>query len=118
MIESCPRHRHAGSPAMFQEENVLTRLSRMPALPVAVALAAVLAAMPALAQDQKDQAAASDTAKKPQAPELRDKTSVTHHTARIEGQPVAYTAKAGTLVLRDPGDKAIASFFYVYYTRD
>jgi carboxypeptidase C (cathepsin A) len=117
MIESC--HRDAGSPAIFQEVNVvLTRLSRTHAVAAAVALAAVLAAAPAPAQDQKGQAAASDSGKKPQAPELRDKTSVTHHTARIEGQPVAYTAKAGTLVLRDASDKAIASFFYVYYTRD
>ncbi|HJZ71794.1 MAG TPA: hypothetical protein VKE51_08635 [Vicinamibacterales bacterium] len=97
---------------------MLTRRPRTHAVPAAVALSAVLAGTPALAQDQKGQAAASEAAKKPPAPELKDKTSVTHHTVRIEGQPVAYTAKAGTLVLRDPNDKAIASFFYVYYTRD
>jgi carboxypeptidase C (cathepsin A) len=43
---------------------------------------------------------------------------VTHHNVRIGGQPVAYTAKAGTLVLRDDNEKAIASFFYVLYTKD
>jgi len=116
MIESC--HRDAGLPAILGEVNVFSRLSRTHAVPAAVALTAMLSATPALAQDQKGQAAASDTARKPQAPELRDKTSVTHHTARIEGQSVAYTAKAGTLVMRDSNDKAIASFFYVYYTRD
>ncbi|MGE5246193.1 MAG: S10 family peptidase [Betaproteobacteria bacterium] len=52
------------------------------------------------------------------APELQEKTSVTHHSARIGGQTIAYTAKAGTLVLHDDNDKPLASFFYVYYTRD
>ncbi|HET7618917.1 MAG TPA: hypothetical protein VFK20_10440, partial [Vicinamibacterales bacterium] len=33
-------------------------------------------------------------------------------------QPVSYTAKAGTLILRDDGQQPLASFFYVYYTRD
>jgi carboxypeptidase C (cathepsin A) len=100
---------------------VFIRFPRTQAVPAALAVAALLGAMPALAQDQKDQknqAVAADSAKKPPAPELQDKTSVTHHTVRIEGQPVAYTAKAGTLVLRDQNDKGIASFFYVYYTRD
>jgi carboxypeptidase C (cathepsin A) len=54
----------------------------------------------------------------PQAADLQEKTSVTHHAIRIAGQPVAYTATAGTLVMRDEKGKAIASFFYVFYTRD
>ena len=52
------------------------------------------------------------------APDLQERTSVTRHTIRIGGQPVAYTATAGNLVLRDDRGKATASFFYVYYTRD
>jgi carboxypeptidase C (cathepsin A) len=52
------------------------------------------------------------------APEPQEKTSVTHHTIRVGGQPVAYTATTGTLVLRDDNGKALASFFYVYYARD
>jgi carboxypeptidase C (cathepsin A) len=52
------------------------------------------------------------------APDLQERTSVTHHSARIGGQMVAYTAKAGTLLLRDERERPIASFFYVYYTRD
>ena len=51
-------------------------------------------------------------------PELQDKTSVTRHTIRVGGQPIAYTATAGTLVLRDENEKAVASFFYVFYARD
>ena len=49
---------------------------------------------------------------------LQEKTAVTRHTIRIGGQPVAYTATAGNLLLRDDRNKPIASFFYVYYTRD
>lgn len=51
-------------------------------------------------------------------PEMKERTSVTKHTVRIGGQAVAYTATAGTLVLRDPLEKPIASVFYVLYTRD
>jgi carboxypeptidase C (cathepsin A) len=51
-------------------------------------------------------------------PDLQEKTSATRHTIRVGGQSVAYTATAGTLVLRDDNGKALASFFYVLYTRD
>ena len=59
-------------------------------------------------------------AERPQAPppEMKERTSVTKHTVRIGGQPIAYTATAGTLILRDDVEKPIASFFYVLYTRD
>jgi len=61
---------------------------------------------------------AGTAAQEPRGPELEEKTSVTRHTIRIAGQPVAYTATAGTLVLRDDAAKPVASFFYVWYTRD
>jgi carboxypeptidase C (cathepsin A) len=41
---------------------------------------------------------------------------VTHHQATIGGKPIAYTATAGTLTLRDDEGKPIASMFYVAYT--
>jgi carboxypeptidase C (cathepsin A) len=66
--------------------------------------------------------AASAAARSPRdeapVPELAERTSVTHHTIRIGGQPVAYTATAGTLVLRDERSRPVASFFHVYYTKD
>lgn len=55
---------------------------------------------------------------KGQLPEPQEKVSVTRHTLKVGGQPVAYTATTGTLVLRDDNGKALASFFYVYYSRD
>ncbi len=41
---------------------------------------------------------------------------VTRHTATIGGRPIAYTATAGTLTIRDDDGKPTASFFYVAYT--
>jgi carboxypeptidase C (cathepsin A) len=41
---------------------------------------------------------------------------VTHHQGVIAGRPVAYTATAGTLTLRDDEGKPTASMFYVAYT--
>jgi carboxypeptidase C (cathepsin A) len=49
---------------------------------------------------------------------LEDKLVVTHHKVRIGGQEVAYTATAGTLVLREEDGKAKASLFFIAYTRD
>ena len=47
-----------------------------------------------------------------------EKLVTTKHTARIGGQEIAYTATAGTILLRDADDKPTASIFYVAYTRD
>lgn len=41
---------------------------------------------------------------------------VTHHTAVIAGRPLAYTATAGTLTIRDDEGKPTLSMFYVAYT--
>jgi carboxypeptidase C (cathepsin A) len=42
----------------------------------------------------------------------------THHTVEIAGQQVAYTATAGTIILRDPMDQPTAKVFYIAYTKD
>lgn len=44
--------------------------------------------------------------------------STTKHTARINGQNISYTAKAGTMKLRDENNKPIALFGYTSYTKD
>ncbi|HET7789387.1 MAG TPA: hypothetical protein VFK78_01170 [Gemmatimonadales bacterium] len=44
--------------------------------------------------------------------------STTQHTIIIDGKPVAYTARAGTMVLRDSLGKPKATVFYISYTRD
>jgi carboxypeptidase C (cathepsin A) len=45
-------------------------------------------------------------------------TSKTKHSILSNGQPLAYTATAGTLVLKKEDTKPWASVFYVAYTRD
>jgi carboxypeptidase C (cathepsin A) len=52
-----------------------------------------------------------------EAGELRDRSSVTAHTARIGGASVPYDATAGTLVLRTEEGVAKAELFYVAYVR-
>lgn len=44
--------------------------------------------------------------------------SVTHHSVRIDGKKIDYTATAGTLILRNDKDEPIARFGYIAYTRD
>jgi carboxypeptidase C (cathepsin A) len=47
-----------------------------------------------------------------------EKSSVTHHSARIGGQQINYTATAGTYVIKSDDGTPKASFFYVAYTKD
>src|SRR6516165_2214426 len=51
-------------------------------------------------------------------PAPEEKTSVTHHNARIGGQPIAYTATAATYVIRAEDGSPKATMFYVAYTKD
>src|SRR5579863_5623024 len=75
-------------------------------------------------QGRRGGAAAGDTAQQgaPAAerrgPPPEEKTSVTHHTARIGGQQIAYTATAGTYVMKADDGTPLASVFYVAYTKD
>lgn len=50
-------------------------------------------------------------------PKLEEKTSVTQHSVVIDGVEIAYTATAGTLVLKDEEDKPKAAVFYVAYAK-
>ena len=47
-----------------------------------------------------------------------DRISTTQHTVMIGGKSIAYTANAGTLVIKSPDGKPRASIFFVAYTRD
>ncbi|HZS26395.1 MAG TPA: peptidase S10 [Candidatus Angelobacter sp.] len=51
-------------------------------------------------------------------PAPEEKTSVTHHTARIGGQQINYTATAATYVIRADDGSPKATMFYVAYTKD
>jgi len=71
-----------------------------------------LAAQPPAGESQ---AKASEETKKP-APE--EKLAVTHHTVRIAGRDVAYTATAGNYLLKEEDGTPKASVYFVAYTRD
>jgi carboxypeptidase C (cathepsin A) len=52
------------------------------------------------------------------APDLLPPTSLTHHTITLSGETIHYAATAGTLPVRDPQGKTMASIFYVAYARE
>ena len=51
-------------------------------------------------------------------PPPEEKSSVTHHSARVGGQEINYTATAATYVIKSDDGKPKAVFFYVAYTKD
>jgi carboxypeptidase C (cathepsin A) len=52
------------------------------------------------------------------APPPEEKNSVTHHSARVGGQMINYTATAATYVIRADDGSPKATMFYVAYTKD
>jgi carboxypeptidase C (cathepsin A) len=52
------------------------------------------------------------------APPPEEKTSVTHHTSRIGGQQISYTATAATYIIKADDGSPKATFFFVAYTKD
>ncbi|HET7549725.1 MAG TPA: hypothetical protein VFK04_00445 [Gemmatimonadaceae bacterium] len=101
---------------------------------MAAVLAALILSVPAAAQqrtrrpsstDQRESAAQRQTSenRRPDSEKSlqrvpKDSSVSTHHSARIGGQEIAYTATAGTYVVRDDSGAPKASFFYVAYTKD
>ncbi len=55
----------------------------------------------------------------PMAPHaIHSRSVVTHGSVVINGKTIRYTARAGTLIMRNAKMQPIASIFYVAYTRD
>lgn len=44
--------------------------------------------------------------------------AVSHHVNHVDGQTIPYTARAGTITLRNEKDQITARMFYVAYTKD
>ena len=55
---------------------------------------------------------------KKEPPPPHDNISTSQHTVTINGQAIAYTARAGTIVMKDEEGTPRASFFFVSYTKD
>jgi carboxypeptidase C (cathepsin A) len=60
---------------------------------------------------------ASKPSPKPQIPPATP-DAITHHVNHVNGQAIAYTARAGTITLRNDKDQITARMFYVAYTKD
>ena len=83
---------------------------------LALALAATFVAIGAAPRATVAQSAPSPTPSAIPLPHVPD--AITHHSITLRGRRIAYTARAGTLVLRDDNDAPTASVFYVAYTAD
>ena len=89
------------------------------------AFAVLLTASCALAQGQRTrgqqnpgQPAAEPAETVRRGPPLEEKSSVTHHSAKIGGQQINYTATAANYIVKADDGTPKASFFFVGYTKD
>jgi carboxypeptidase C (cathepsin A) len=75
--------------------------------------------LPGICQTQAAprQKAANPVASAP-SPPVHPRAVATHHSVVIDGERVAYTATAGTLILHNKQDQPTAKMFYIAYTRD
>lgn len=49
---------------------------------------------------------------------VQQKVSTSHHTAKIDGKTIAYTATVGTMEMKNDEGKTKAEIFFIAYTRD
>ncbi|HEY2019381.1 MAG TPA: peptidase S10 [Bryobacteraceae bacterium] len=88
---------------------------------IAGSVACVLAAGAALAQGRRGgnpDAPPSAAQEVRRGPVPEEKTSVTHHSAKIGGQQISYTATAANYLIRSDDGTPKASFFFVSYVKD
>jgi carboxypeptidase C (cathepsin A) len=77
----------------------------------------IVCATVAFAQEKKEpppKEPAKEASKEP----AKDNVSTTTHSIRIGSDAINYTARAGTMVMKDEDGNAKASVFFVAYTRD
>jgi carboxypeptidase C (cathepsin A) len=84
-------------------------------LSITLSLALLLPNVARTAEAKTDKPAESKEAKDAK-PKSDEKVVDSQHTITIEGKEVRYTARAGTITLRDAEDKPTASIFYIAYT--
>ena len=72
-----------------------------------IAAALVLCAVGAIAEEKKD-------SKEPP----KDNIATTQHSIKVGGETINYTARAGTIVMKDEDGNAKANAFFIAYTRD
>jgi len=84
---------------------------------VAVSIASLISAFAQAPAQLPPAARPTETDRFP-APPAVEKLQQTQHTIQINGKTLAYTATAGTLVLKKDDTKPIASIFFIAYTRE
>ena len=70
------------------------------------------------AQQPRESAPQGETGTRPTAHPPEERTVVTHHTARVGGQSITYTATAATYVIKDDNGTPKATMFFTAYTKD
>jgi carboxypeptidase C (cathepsin A) len=71
-----------------------------------------------LAQERPAPAPATKEADAAPKETPRDQISTTQHSIAVNGQAINYTARAGTMVLKEEDGTPRANFFFVSYTKD
>src|SRR5262249_50661874 len=74
--------------------------------------------LPREQQPQTEQPESAERAAARRGPPPEEKSSVTHHSGRIGGQQMNYTATAATYVIRADDATPKATMFFVAYTKD
>ncbi len=69
-------------------------------------------------QPRESQPQTEGTGMRPAPRPPEERTVVTHHTARVGGQSITYTATTATYVIRDDNGAPKATMFFVAYTKD
>ena len=85
---------------------------------ISLLLAASLPLAPLRADDKPDAATTAAAAKPADKAAPEAKVFVTKHQVRIGSAVVAYTATAGTMLMKDEKDEPIALFGFTAYTKD
>ena len=90
------------------------------ALVAGAVLQTALYAVPAGAQPRTPRAVASPVAQPAAQPSAPPETpdAVTRHTVTVDGKPIDYIARAGTITLRNEQEQPTARVFYTGYTID
>src|SRR5690242_246036 len=74
--------------------------------------------LPREQQPELEQPESAERAAARRGPTPEEKTSVTHHSARVGGQQINYTATAATYVIKADDGTPKATMFFVAYTKD
>jgi carboxypeptidase C (cathepsin A) len=82
------------------------------------ALLLALTCATTFAQDRPARATDGDGKPSKDVRDVRDNLVTTSHTVRVGSETIRFTARAGTIVLRDEEGEPRASFFTVSYTKD